>query len=171
MCNQLLFPKEQMYFADNMSPEVRNLLWHASQNYNSPERAEEFLNKARAKAPEQLEVYIALYKFYFYQKRLRISEDFARLALVKSAEQGEFNADWEKLNDNSTDWSDANGPARIYLYTMKALGFIFLRTLRLSEGMSILEKLKELDPNDNVGGSVVYELAEGLLEFERVANG
>jgi tetratricopeptide (TPR) repeat protein len=165
MCDQLLFVKEQMMFGRNIPPEINLRMQQAVAAYEDTDRAEQLLWDAHKLNPEQLEVYIALYKFYFYKKRLAEAEKVAREALAVSARVGKFPADWQMLTRDSADWQQHDGPERVYLYTMKALGFIRLRLDDYQEGEAILNKLQILDPDDQVGGSVLLELASGLREI------
>ena len=55
-------------------------------------------------------------------------------------------------------------PALFYLYTLKALAFIKLRRQQAQEAESILALLRELDPEDRCGASVVMQLAHALPE-------
>tara|TARA_Y100001970_G_C13473724_1_gene480972 strand:- start:345 stop:500 length:156 start_codon:yes stop_codon:yes gene_type:complete len=50
---------------------------------------------------------------------------------------------------------------------MKALGFVSLRVGNIPLATAVLEKLLELDPADEVGGSVVYDMAQSLLDAEQ----
>ena len=77
---------------------------------------------------------------------------------------GGFTADWKQLFPQSAQWTKADSVERVYLYTMKALGFIRLRLLDLAGSEEILNKLQILDPHDQVGGSVILELAANLKE-------
>jgi hypothetical protein len=51
-----------------------------------------------------------------------------------------------------------------YLYTLKALAFIKLRQNQLSQAQVILAMMKELDPEDRSGASVIMDLAEAMQE-------
>jgi len=160
---QLLFGNDQIFFAPTIPVEVRMLLNRATQQYGNPAEAERLLLSAKQLAPEQLETYIALYKFYFYQKRLDDAEAIATQALEKSAIQGGFDKDWAVLTPMTTDWTVQDGPQRVYLYTMKALGFIRLRQQNFSGAEAVLRRLEQLDPDDQVGGSVILDVAVGLM--------
>lgn len=161
---QLLFPEDGVMFGPNIPAALDAVLQQAAQAYDDPARAEALLWQARSMNPAQLEVYIALYKFYFYKRRLEEAESVARDALLCAAEQGGFDGDWSALHADSADWRRPNGPERVYLYTLKALGFIRLRRMDFAGGEALLDKLAELDPDDQVGGSVLQELAAGLRE-------
>jgi hypothetical protein len=104
-------------------------------------------------------VYFALYKFYFYRGRLLEAERATLDGLTEAAAQGGFTDDWKQLHAGSADWTQATGPVRFYLFSLKALAFIRLRNVRTSEATAILAKLAELDPGDQVGGSVIRSLA------------
>lgn len=160
----LQVPGEGVMFGRNIPGPIDSLLQQAVAAYEDTERAESLLDQAYRLDPEQLEVYIARYKFYFYKLRLEEAEAVAREALQRAATQGGFEADWAQLTPASADWSCGEGPERMYLYTLKALGFIRLRRMDFVGGESILDKLAQLDPEDQVGGSVLIQLAEGLRE-------
>ncbi|MEJ2645705.1 MAG: hypothetical protein P8180_12380 [Gammaproteobacteria bacterium] len=164
MTVRLLFPDEGVMFGRNIPAPVDALLQQAARAYDDSARAEALLWQARRMNPAQLEVYVALYKFYFYKRRLEEAEAVARDALDTAAGQGGFDPDWKSLARGAADWQRPDGPERVYLYTLKALGFIRLRRMDFTGGEAILDKLAELDPDDQVGGSVLRELASGLRE-------
>lgn len=164
MNGQVLFQNEEIYFGDNIPAAVKNVLLEATRIYPDLEATEVLLEKAHSMAPQQLEVYYARYKFYFYNKRLELAEQIALEGLHQAALQSGFDSDWMKLNQSSGNWLKPNDTERFYLYTLKALGFIFMRQARLTESETVLKKLKELDQLDTVGGSVVMDILSGLQE-------
>jgi len=154
--------EERVLFARDIKPEVNACLQSAVACANDFERARELLYKARALDPDQLEVYIALYKFLFYRGHLAEAESVALDALESAARRGGFSAQLELLTPQTTDWNIIDGPARTFLYSLKALSFIRLRKGEHEAGKALLALLGELDPQDQVGGSVIRELAEAL---------
>jgi tetratricopeptide (TPR) repeat protein len=168
MDNLLAFSQEDLFFGENIPTDVRLILQGAIDAYEQTEKAESLLLEALQRAPDQLEVYIALYKFYFYKKRLDDAQRIVQLTLKKAAELGGFPPEWDKLTPRSADWSLATGEERVYLFTLKALAFIRLRLSDLAGAEAILLKLQDLDPQDQVGSSVISGLADGLKE---AANG
>lgn len=154
--------EERVLFSPDMTPEVNAMLQSAVANADDFDRARELLYEAKAMAPQQLEVYIALYKFLFYRGFCDEAEIIAREALSQAAMQGRFDSDWRVLDSNSSNWSVEDGPQRVYLYSLKALAFIRLRKGRSDEAKAILAKLSQLDPLDQVGGSVIMEMAAAL---------
>jgi len=144
-------------FGGTAPPEIDRRLRDAA--YVDATRAESLLLDAQRLDPECLPVYFALYKFYFYRSRLADAERTALRALETAARQGGFGADWKTLMPDAADWADACSPAHFYLFSLKALAFIRLRSGATQEARAILTKLAELDPHDMVGGSVIRSLA------------
>ena len=66
---------------------------------------------------------------------------------------------WRRLTPESADW-DAMGAPHFYLFTLKALSFITLRRGDLAGAQEKLAKLRDLDPNNNVGWGTIALLAE-----------
>ena len=82
-------------------------------------------------------------------------------ALKEAAKQGGFSADWAGLTINSSQWTPAPDIQRFFLYTLKELAFIHLRKGNALIADALLKKLLELDPKDQVGASVIQDLANG----------
>ncbi len=128
------------------------------------QRTEELLLSARRLMPERLEIMVALYKMYAYSNRHQEALGLIEEVLARSAENGGFPMPWRQLDQHSTAWQPAQGDVRFYLYSMKAMGFVLLRMGEVESASEVLRKLEELDPLDQVGGSVVRQMAERLLE-------
>ena len=146
-------------FAAEAAPKVAALLAEAASAHGDDARAETLLKAAQHTDPQCLAAYFALYKFYFYRGRLLEAEQAALDGLAVAGAQGRFASDWEILHPDSADWTPATGPVRFYLFSLKALAFIRLRSGRTTEAAAILAKLAELDPRDQVGASVIRSLA------------
>jgi hypothetical protein len=155
---------ERITFSPNMPPEVNQLLQAAVIASSVDQaRAETLFIQAQTMDSHCLQTYFALYKFYFYQKRLTDAERIVLSGLEESARQGGFPSDYRRLAREPGKWDlYANEATLFYLYTLKALAFIKLRQGHLVEGQFILSQLQQLDPQDLSGGSVIMDLAAGL---------
>jgi tetratricopeptide (TPR) repeat protein len=160
------FHEDRVMFGVNIPSHINAYLQKAVAAYDDSELAESLLWQAQQLDPKQLEVYVALYKFYFYKNRIAEAEQVVMQALKQSAELGNFNADWNRLAPESTDWFSIENPQRLYLYALKALSFIRLRQSDVEGAETILKKLRELDPTDQVGGSVLQELATAMGDID-----
>ncbi len=127
-------------------------------------RAEQLLLQARSALPESLEILVALYKLYAYSNRFDESLALIRAVLAAASSRAGFDADWRSLEPGSAAWYPAQGAVRHYLYALKAMGFVSLRRGDLKTASAVLEKLAGLDPFDQVGGSVVLEMAQRLQD-------
>jgi len=146
-------------YGGDASPVIAQLLQNAMAAYQHTSRAEAILWSAQAIDPACLPVYFALYKFYFYKFRLPDAEKVALMGLNTAARQGGFPAEWSLLTPSSASWHSAQGAQHFYLFTLKALAFIRLRMGKREQSLAMLDKLRELDPADSVGSSVIRDLA------------
>ena len=145
--------------------QLQKLLREPLDICNDWQRTENLLLDAHRLMPEQLEVLVALYKMYAYSNRFDESLQRINQVLVLSALKEGFSVDWRELEPGAR-WSSVTGASRLYLYSMKATGFVQLRKGNVDEAMEVLLKLRELDPLDQVGGSVVLEMAQRLVETD-----
>ncbi|MCD2452235.1 hypothetical protein GO003_017745 [Methylicorpusculum oleiharenae] len=153
------FDAQDLYFECEDSAEVQTLIGLAAELYGQ-QGAELPLLQAYLRAPESLNVLVALNRFYYYQHRLTeallISEkalDIIRCGLT-------LPDDWRQMNRQSITEASAEQLTRIrlYLFTLKSIGFLNMRLNNLVLSRSIFEKLTELDAKDRIG-------AQGLLEL------
>lgn len=154
----LEFDAKDLYFEREDSLEVQNLIKAASELYGSGE-AELPLLQAYLRAPESLNVLVALNRFYYYQHRLSEALMISEKALHLIRCDIDFPHDWQLLE--RTHISDAPKESltriRLYLFTLKSIGFLNMRLENLQLSRDIFEKLIALDDKDRIG-------AKGLLE-------
>lgn len=150
-------------FAGNadLPPRVAGYLAAAGAATGDWREAESLLWRAQAAEPDCLYVYYILYKFYFRHQRLGDAERAACLALDAAARQAHIPADWRLQTITSCDWTQVDAPQHFYLFSLKALAFIRLRQQRLEDSSLLLAKLREIDPQDSVGASVIEAYALG----------
>lgn len=156
--------EERVRFGRDIPAAVNALLQQAAANTDNFAVAEQALLQARELAPQQLEVFIALYKLYFYRGYTERAEQVVLQALHTAAASGGFDPDWRSLSVNSADWQSLDGPERVYLYSLKALCFIRLRQDEGDAAGELFAALRRLDPDDQVGACVLVDLAAGLAE-------
>ena len=152
------FFQERVHFGKGIPAPINALLQEAAGNTHNFTRAEQLLRQAQRLAPEQLPVYTALYKLYFYNGYTDQAEDVVFQALTKAALTGGFCYDWTKLQPHP-EWADPDSAGRAYLYSLKALAFIRLRQDNPKSAKGILDTLRRLDPDDVIGADVVRALA------------
>lgn len=153
------FEAQGLYFEQPDVAGVDALIASAAENYADGD-AELPLLKAYFLAPESLNVLVALNRFYYYQHRLEEALAATTKALAVIRPSIAFPEDWRDLQiSHITEASaDTLTNVRLYLFTLKAIGFLNMRLERLDLSQAIFEKLVELDSKDRIG-------AQGLLEL------
>ena len=153
------FEAEGLYFEEPDVDGVNELIAFAAENYANG-KAELPLLKAYFLAPESLNVLVALNRFYYYQHRLEeaLSASTKALGIIRATIA--FPVDWQELQPNHINDAPADllTKVRMYLFALKAVGFLNMRLENLDLSQSVFEKLVELDSKDRIG-------AKGLLEL------
>ena len=153
------FDAKDLYFEQEDSQDVQDLIKFAADLYSSGE-AELPLLKAYLRAPESLNVLVSLNRFYYYQHRLDEALLISEKALTLIRGGIDFPEDWRQLEIShiSDAPKDLLTRIRLYLFTLKSIGFLNMRMENLDVSQSIFEKLVALDDRDRIG-------AQGLLEL------
>jgi tetratricopeptide (TPR) repeat protein len=159
MMDLLDFDAQDLYFEKEDSREVQDLIKYAAELYGSGE-AELPLLKAYLRAPESLNVLVALNRFYYYQHRLPEALLISEKALEIVRSGIEFPEDWQQLEMThiSEAPKDLLTRIRLYLFTLKSIGFLNMRMENLALSQGIFEKLVAVDEKDRIG-------AKGLLDL------
>jgi hypothetical protein len=164
--SSVAFIEERVLFSPNIPTEVNNLLQAAvAASSVDQSEAETLFLQAQTLDSHCLQTYFALYKFYFFQKRLADAERIVLAGLEEAAKQGGFPNDYRQLVGNIQKWNlYANDSTLFYLYTLKALAFIKLRLGFTLDAQLVLSHIQQLDPEDLSGASVIMDLAAGVTE-------
>lgn len=157
---------EAVLFSPDIPQAVNELLQAAVVATRTDKmRAEQLFTEAFQLDKACLQTYFALYKFYFYQARLVEAENYVLAGLEEAARQSGIPSDFRSLFQEKSKWDMYTDETTLfYLYTLKALAFIKLRQNQIAQGQAILSMMKELDPEDRSGASVIMALAEALEE-------
>jgi hypothetical protein len=164
--NSVAFVEDRVLFCPDIPAEVNNLLQAAvAASSVEPSLAEKLFLQAQALDSQCLQTYFALYKFYFFQKRLLDAERMVLAGLEESARQGGFSSNFRLLVQNLKQWQRYDHDSVLfYCYTLKALAFIKLRLGLTTDAQLVLAHLQQLDPEDLSGASVIMAIAAGLTE-------
>jgi hypothetical protein len=159
------FEAKDLYFQRQDSQEVQDLIKFAAELYASGE-AELPLLKAYLRAPESLNVLVALNRFYYYQHRLSEALLIAEQALGLIRQGLDFPEDWRLLEIThiSAAPKDLLTRIRLYLFTLKSIGFLHMRMENPALSRGIFEKLVSVDDKDRLGAKALLEWVERRLE-------
>lgn len=150
------------YFEEQLSDEVKQLLDAAAASYGEEEGAEMLLLRAFLRAPESLTVLVGLYRFYFYRHRLSDALEVADRAMELSGEAMGLTSGWPELSVEDFDRLAAGKVTigRFYLFALKGAGYMNMRTGQIELGTAQLRKVRELDPEDRLGASVLLNVVD-----------
>jgi tetratricopeptide (TPR) repeat protein len=160
----LHFEAQDLYFEREDSPEVQQLIRQAAESY-ADDAAELPLLQAYLRAPESLNVLVALNRFYYYRHRLPEALLIAERALELIRRELPFPQDWRQLTLQQIGDAPATQLTRIrlYLFTLKSIGFLLMRLQQLEESRAIFARLTELDLQDRIGAQALLELVDRRL--------
>ncbi|GAB6140610.1 hypothetical protein JCM14076_13390 [Methylosoma difficile] len=161
------FEAQGLYFEEADVAGVKELIADAAEKYASGD-AELPLLQAYFKAPNSLNVLVALNRFYYYQHRLEDALAATQKALAVIRPLVDFPDDWRQLQLAHLQTAPVKllTQVRLYLFTLKAIGFLLMRLERLDESQAIFEKLVALDSKDRIGAQALLDL---LLQCRKEA--
>lgn len=155
------FQAQDLYFEQPDVDGVAQLLAIASSSYGTDE-AEPALLQAYALAPQSLNVLVALNRFYYYQHRLDEALAISEQALAIIKKPLDFPDDWQAVELEHITKAHASQltQIRLYLFTLKSIGFLNMRLERLPLSIAIFEKLISLDDCNRLGAVDLLALAK-----------
>jgi hypothetical protein len=146
-------------FGGEVPPQVKHLVEEA-RNAATPERALALLWTAQVCAPDCPSLYYLLYKFHARHADFEQAELAALKGLEVAADQAHLPDDWRVVTPDMADFQSP-GPARFWVFTLKALAFIRLRRKDPDSARAYLDKVNELDPVGGTGAGVIEALLKG----------
>jgi len=162
------FEVTELYFQEEDAPEVKCLIQQAAELYES-NGAELPLLKAFLRSPESLNVLVALNRYYYYQHRLTDSLLISEKALSIIRVRIDFPEQWQTLTLNHISCAPKEQltAIRLYLFTLKSIGFLNMRLNNLELSQSIFEKLVMLDHEDRIGAKSLLEIVSFKINENR----
>ena len=148
------FTADEMYFERPLPPVVAGLIDEAAQHYgDDAEAAEACLQRADSLAPDHLTVLVALYRFYFYQRRYPETLAIADRCIVVTARELGIPEDWRALDQARFGHAVQASMTltRFLLLAMKGAGYVLLRMNRPAEALARLECIAAFDEHDRLG--------------------
>ena len=147
------------FFGGEVPYMVRRLLEQVGGATSS--EVELLLWTAQASAPECLPVYYLLYKFHARRLEFDLAEKAAWKGIAIAAKQAHLAEDWRAVRPADADFTSL-GAARFWLFSLKALAFICLRTGRAGDARELSAHVARLDPAAGMGSDVITSLLDGV---------
>lgn len=128
----------------------------------APDERTALLWSAQSCAPDCLAIYYALYKHHAGRREFELADRAARRGLLEAGRQcglpGEVEAALQLTAAPAGVDFQSTGPARFWLFTMKALAFIALRGGAPEQARERLALIDRLDPQARLGTDVTAAL-------------
>jgi hypothetical protein len=144
------------FFGGEVPLAVRRLLHQAAEVQGEQRSA--LLWTAQALAPDALAVYYTLYKHHAGRREFAQAERAAQRGLAEAAKLAGLASDWRQVSPADGVDFQREGPARFWLFTLKALAFIGLRSGRTDTARALLAQIDRLDPGAHIGSDVIAAL-------------
>ncbi|MEW8606602.1 MAG: hypothetical protein AB2594_17870 [Candidatus Thiodiazotropha sp.] len=163
----LAFDSEELYFDEAIDEEAKQCLQRASEEYGT-DAAEGALLRAYLLEPEHPMVLVALYRFYYYQHRLKESLLVAERVLKVIGRRLDLPKDWRQLTEPGigSGVMISMTMIRFYMLALKGAGYLELRLGRYQPALERLQKVAELDAKDRLGAQALLEVAKNAIGNE-----
>lgn len=120
--------------------------------------AETAVIRAVEQAPDDLQVRMGAYKFYFYNHRLAEALPHAGACLRLAARALGVAPDWRVVRAADAGFDTLDKPPRLYLQCLVALGYVQARLGATDEARALLGKVAELDARDRFGAGRLIDI-------------
>ncbi len=138
----------------------------ARQARSSQETAEQAVRQAVALAPDDPDVRIGAYKFYFYNTRLREAVDEAEHVVRLAALALGLTPDWRQVQPGDAAFATLEKAPRHLVQSLIALSYCRARLGHNALALEGLEKAVALDPADPFGARrLIAVIQRGGLEI------
>lgn len=141
----------------DVSPEVKQLLIAAAQNWENTSESEQYIHQALAKNELDLDVLIAAYRYFFYKNNNPMALTMAIKVIEKIKEVEHFPEGWEELKPILINRREEPN-IRLYLNAYSASGFVLARLGEREKAQEIASRVKEIDERNEFGASVILDI-------------
>lgn len=144
-------------------PDPFALLEGARAARSEPERSEAAVLAALQAAPNDRDVRMGAYKFYFYASRLEEAAPHAAWCIRDGARVLGLPEDWRRLAPGSVDCTGFPAPQRFLVQSLIAFGWCRARVGAVEDGLAALAKAVEIDPSDGFGAARIIDVIERAM--------
>jgi tetratricopeptide (TPR) repeat protein len=149
----------------DVSPEVKQLLVAAAQNWENTSESEQYIYQALAKNETNLDVLVAAYRYFFYKNNNAMALNVALKVIEKIKAIEHFPESWEQLKPILQNRREESN-IRLYLNAYSASGFVLARLGEREKAQEIASRVKEIDDKNEFGASVIWDILTNPEEEE-----
>ncbi|MCR8547456.1 hypothetical protein M4578_06425 [Salipiger sp. P9] len=142
------------------------LLAGAEAARTQPEQSAEVIARALRAAPQDAELRLAAYRFYFYTHNHAAALEQAEELLRHAARRLNVAPDWRDVAPEDAAFGAQDFAPGLYMQALVAIGYCAARTGALAEARAVLGKAAELDPSDRFGGAWLLARLDAVEDEE-----
>ncbi len=152
---------QRRYYGGDLPAEAERALHAVGLCWEDDVAAEAHIKHALALAPDHLATHYGAYKFYYYRRRLNDCLPHVEAWVKEGIKRNNLPQDWREVRSCHANFTDFDGDPRLFLFSMRALGWLLAKMRRFEEGRAILNKVAELDPRDHMGARRLLAIIDG----------
>jgi tetratricopeptide (TPR) repeat protein len=141
---------QRRYYGGSLPAEAERALHAVGLCWDNDVAAEAHILHALALAPDHLAVHYGAYKFYYYKHRLPDALPHVEAWVAEAIHRNKLPSDWREVTRAHADFTHFDDDPRLFLFALRAMGWLLARLGRLEDGRAALEKVADLDPNDQM---------------------
>jgi len=141
---------ERRYYGGDLPAEAERALHAVGLCWDDEKASEAHILRALDIAPDHLAVRYGAYKFYYYRRRLDAALPHVEAWVAEAIRRNGLPSDWRAVAPEHANFTNFDGDPRLFLFALRALGWLLARLGRIEEGRAALEKVAELDPQDHM---------------------
>ena len=142
---------ERRYYGGHLPAQAERALHAVGLCWEDEQASEAHIKHALAIAPDHLAVHYGAYKFYYYRRRLKEALPHVEAWVVEAIKRNHFPSNWRDVKSEHADFNNFDGEPRVFLFSLRAYGWLLARLRRVEEGRAALRKVAELDLKDRMG--------------------
>ncbi|WP_095590439.1 tetratricopeptide repeat protein [Actibacterium ureilyticum] len=127
----------------------------AARARSDPARSEAALQQALRLAPQDFDVRLGAYRFYFYNHRYDDALPHCAALIAHAARRLNIAADWRSVGPGDAPFAEAEFAPGLYLQALIAWGYCHLRLGDHDTARAALSKCVALDPGDRFGAAAI----------------
>ncbi len=133
---------------------------------SDPETAEKAVLQALQLAPQDADIHLGAYRFYFYNHRYADALPHAQFIIEHAARRLNIPVDWRVVRPEDCDFTLLESAPGLYLQALLAWGYCHLRLGNVSLGREAIAKVAKIDPSDRFGARPILDLIDNEASAE-----
>jgi len=161
---------ERRYYGGDLPAEAERALHAVGLCWEDDAAAEAHILTALRLAPTHLAVHFGAYKFYYYKHRLNDALPHVEAWVREAIRKNDFPSDWREVTPAHADFNNFDSEPRVFLFSLRAMGWLLAKLARIEEGRAALLKVAELDAFDRLRARQLLKILDDAeAEAEEVS--